>query len=379
VHRDGTGLDSNVIGVTLSTIDITINPPAIVALTDPELFAVTADWNHAGDLIVYSALATADALAPELFTIHPDGSGLTQLTSVVSGGGGTAEPSFNQDGSAVVFVGYTSPSSAPELLSVDLAGGTVTPAFAKSTAAHHPRVRPHAGTTGTALRVVGLGDSVMETGAGESASIVDVFAAKLKSTGVAGSVAVDNLGDPSATSDSLRIALQSDGKTREAVAAADIVVVSVGGNDADPFATYPPGTCTTGGDAAQCLAAYAPHLEANLDAIATEIVALRGGKPTALRFMSPDYNPFVGWDQAPSASFGTDFYAQVAGAETAAACAVAERHGGQCADVFHLFNGPDGTADAATYLAADHAHPGRTGIEAVANLLADLGVRELGG
>ena len=88
--------------------------------------------------------------------------------------------------------------------------------------------------------------------------------------------------------------------------------------------------------------------------------------------MSPDYNPFVGWDKAPSASFGADFYAQVAGAETEAACAVAERHGGECADVFHLFNGPDGAADAAAYLADDHAHPGRTGIEAVANLLTSL-------
>lgn len=229
------------------------------------------------------------------------------------------------------------------------------------------------------LHVVGMGDSVMETGAGESASIIDVFASNLKSRGLAGSLVVDNLGDPSATSDSLRSALQSDRKMRDSVAAADIVVVSVGGNDADPFASYPSGTCSLGHDAADCLAAYAPHLEANLDAIATEIVALRGDKPTALRFMSPDYNPFVGWDQAPSASFGADFYAQVAGAETAAACAVAERHGGVCADVFHLFNGQDGTADAAAYLADDHAHPGRTGIEAVATLLTDLGVPELGG
>lgn len=374
VHRDGTRLDSNVIGVTLSTIDITIKPPAIVALTDPALFAVTADWNDAGDLIVYSALATPDAAAPELFTIHPDGSGLTQLTSVVSGGGAAEEPSFNQDGTAVVFVDR----AAPGLVSVDLAGGTVTPAFAESTAARHPRVRPQARTTGTALHVVGLGDSVMETGAGDRSSIIDVFAANLTSRGVAGSVVVDNLGDPSATSDSLRIALQSDRKMQDAVGAADIVVVSVGGNDADPFATYPPGTCTSGGDAAQCLAAYAPHLAANLDAIATEIIALRGDKPIALRFMSPDYNPFVGWDQAPRASFGADFYAQVAGAETEAACGVAQRHGGQCADVFHLFNGPDGTADAATYLADDHAHPGRTGIDAAANLLTSLGVPELG-
>lgn len=138
VHRDGTTLESNVIGVTLSTVDTSVTPPTLVALTDPALFAATADWNDAGDLIVYSALASSDAAGPELFTIKPDGSGLTQLTSVVSGGGTAEEPSFNQDGTAVVFVDR----SAPGLVSVNLATGTVTPAFAKSTVARHPRVRP---------------------------------------------------------------------------------------------------------------------------------------------------------------------------------------------------------------------------------------------
>lgn len=138
VHRDGTALDSNVIGVTLSVADISVTPPTFLALTEPASFAATADWNRAGDLIVYSALASSDAAGPELFTIKPDGSGLSQLTSVATGGGTAEEPSFDQDGTAVVFVNRT----ATELVSVDLATGTITPAFAHNGEARHPRSRP---------------------------------------------------------------------------------------------------------------------------------------------------------------------------------------------------------------------------------------------
>ncbi|HYN66099.1 MAG TPA: hypothetical protein VES93_04365 [Ornithinibacter sp.] len=110
----------------------------MVALTDPALFAATADWNDAGDLIVYSALATPDGAGPELFTIRPDGTRRTQLTSVVAGGGTAEEPSFDRDGTGVVFVDR----GEPGLVRVDLTTRTVTPAFATSVAARHPRVRP---------------------------------------------------------------------------------------------------------------------------------------------------------------------------------------------------------------------------------------------
>ena len=140
VHRDGTGPQSEVTGVTLSRIDLTRKHPAVVGLTDPALFAATADWNDAGDLIVYSALATPDAAGPELFTIRPDGTDRRRLTSVVAGGGTAEEPSFDRDGTGVVFVH----GGQPELARVDLATRTVAPAFATGVAARQPARAPPA-------------------------------------------------------------------------------------------------------------------------------------------------------------------------------------------------------------------------------------------
>ncbi len=137
-HRDETSLDSSIVGVTLSIVDVSVTPATFMALTEPTLFAATADWNDVGDLIVYSALPTPDARHAELFSIKPDGSEITRLTSLGEEGGGVEEPSFNQDGTAVVFVDR----ARAQILRIDLDSGTITPAFATSIAGRHPRVRP---------------------------------------------------------------------------------------------------------------------------------------------------------------------------------------------------------------------------------------------
>jgi hypothetical protein len=139
---------------------------------------------------------------------------------------------------------------------------------------------------------------------------------------------------------------------------------------------YPDGTCTPSQPASDCLNAYSPTFAANYEVILSEIEDLRDGQPTAIRVTSAD-NPFVGWSEAPNATFGVDFYAQVAAAQTQAACGAATAHGGLCVDYLHIFGGPDGTADPAPFLGPDHAHPGDLGIQAIADELLRLGVPEL--
>lgn len=138
VHRPGTSLLDEPIGVTLAIVDLTADPSTITALTDSALFAATADWNRAGDLIVYSALATPDATAPDLFTIRPDGSALTRLTTLAEEGESAVEPTFDLDGSSVVFVD----DAVGSLLRVDLATGETTAAFSTDLFGVHPRPRP---------------------------------------------------------------------------------------------------------------------------------------------------------------------------------------------------------------------------------------------
>jgi len=157
---------------------------------------------------------------------------------------------------------------------------------------------------------------------------------------------------------------------------ADIVTISVGGNDADPFANYPPGTCRPGGKASTCLARYAPDLSVQYDAMLTEIEKLRAGKPTLVR-PTTDYNPFIGWDASPTKTFGLDFYRQVADAETALVCDLAVKHGLVCADIYHAFNGPNGIEDAAPFLATDHAHPSTAGSQRIAEVLLSPGLAPL--
>lgn len=89
-------------------------------------------------------------------------------------------------------------------------------------------------------------------------------------------------------------------------------------------------------------------------------------------------NPFVGLPEAPSKTFGVDFFAQVAAAETEAMCAVAKKHGAQCVDFRYIFSGKDGTSDPKRYLAADHGRPGDLGIKVVAAELLRPGFPELG-
>ena len=119
-------------------VDLESSPPAELVLTDPALFAATADWDPTGELIVYSALPAADATSNDLFTIRPDGSDQQRLTTLADAGGSAVQPSFDQSGSSVVFVD----ESVRQLKSVDLANGAITTAFPTDVFGDHPRARP---------------------------------------------------------------------------------------------------------------------------------------------------------------------------------------------------------------------------------------------
>jgi lysophospholipase L1-like esterase len=228
---------------------------------------------------------------------------------------------------------------------------------------------------GAGWTIVGLGDSFTKTQNARGDTYLDLFAADLQETRHV-PVAVNDLSDDANTSAKVADDLRHDANTREAVADADIVLVSVGGNDSDPFAVYPPGTCAPSQPLARCLQVYAPTFARNYGSIFRSIDRLRAGRPTALRVTSAD-NPFVGWSEAPTETFGVDFYRQVAEAETAAACRLGAAHHALCVDYLHLFGGADGTLDPAPYLGPDHAHPGDAGIRLIADTLMALDVPEL--
>ncbi len=144
VHKIGRGPDADIDGVTLSVVRLDQPKHPVRALTDPQLYAATADWSPDGRRIVYSALARAGGDAPDLFWIRPSGGVPTRLTHVADDGGFAAEPAWLADGSGVLFSGHlvTGPGS-PELLTVALDGSGLGSAFDDVTVyGRHPRAQP---------------------------------------------------------------------------------------------------------------------------------------------------------------------------------------------------------------------------------------------
>ena len=139
VQRAGTTMSADITGVTLSIVDAGTGQ-VVQTLTDPALFAATADWNKVTGQIVYSALSAPSATAPALFGIQPGGSTPQRLTSLPDGGVVAVEPSVSPDGASVIFV--SSGSVVSGLARIDLSTGTVEQAFAERLSANHPRHRP---------------------------------------------------------------------------------------------------------------------------------------------------------------------------------------------------------------------------------------------
>jgi Tol biopolymer transport system component len=144
VHKTGRGPEADIDGVTLTVVRLFRPGHPLRSLTDPRLFAATADWSPEGRRIVYSALATPDDEVPDLFWIRPSGGASTRLTDVTLDGGFAAEPTWLPDGSAVLFSGLLEAGTGnPLLLMVEADGTGVGSAFGSETVyGRHPRVQP---------------------------------------------------------------------------------------------------------------------------------------------------------------------------------------------------------------------------------------------
>ena len=144
VHKIGRGPDADIDGVTLSIVRLDQPSHPVRALTDPQLYAATADWSPNGERIVYSALAEPGDEAPDLFWIGPTGGEPTRITSLADAGGFAAEPGWLTDGSGLLFSGHLAAGSGgPVLLTVEVDGSGVGSAFGEDTVlGRHPRAQP---------------------------------------------------------------------------------------------------------------------------------------------------------------------------------------------------------------------------------------------
>jgi lysophospholipase L1-like esterase len=183
------------------------------------------------------------------------------------------------------------------------------------------------------------------------------------------------------TSTDLRQEIAGDAGLRKAVAAADILTVTIGHNDTpwnreddpcDGKAVGPQGHWSSyrGG----CLSATATRYGRDLDAVLREVDGLRAGKRGIIR-VTNDYNDVLGEPSAPAAARAAS--KRVLDAYSSLTCQVARRHHAACIDTYHAFNGAQGTRDAAALLAADHTHPSAEGHQKIAALLVQAGYAPL--
>jgi hypothetical protein len=189
-------------------------------------------------------------------------------------------------------------------------------------------------------------------------------------------VQLTNLTENGGTSTTMLSELRTNDRVREAVANADIIVIETGLNDLDEtgaLESVAAGSCG-GPDNLNCLAKVGQGWQANFKSIADEIDYLRGGQPTALRLVTSQNifvsDPSIIHDYGLPKDFpqtgGTFITRQLRDA----LCTTARQHHGQCVDVGHLFNGPDG--DKARDQNTERSHT------QVAQALVRTGLKELG-
>ena len=173
------------------------------------------------------------------------------------------------------------------------------------------------------------------------------------------------------TSTSLANDMATSPAVRDAIARADIVVISTGANDFEAAGqAWTSGTCG-GGDDLDCFRAVADGWRTNFDAMLSTIEELRGGRPTTVRLVT-NSNEFLA-DPGLISYFGADFGPREGAVITAmhhdALCEVATEHGQVCVDLRRVLNGP--TLDRPQDVNTQEA------MQAVADALVASGVAEL--
>lgn len=176
------------------------------------------------------------------------------------------------------------------------------------------------------------------------------------------------------------------GEAADALADADLVIVSFGANDYPPYR----------GTQQPCRVADTPTFEAAVAALAATTTACVGRvvrstlrtaydalaevldeAPDARLAVLAPYDFWVGWPEVE----GVPDRAMIADAQRTmtyavrvwrdALCAVVADLHGTCIDLYTAFNGPDGDRPAGDLLSSDHTHPSQEGNDLIRDLLLE--------
>jgi lysophospholipase L1-like esterase len=214
------------------------------------------------------------------------------------------------------------------------------------------------------LTVVGIGDSVTAGTACDCTDFVHRYAAQIPAS-AGGAARAVNLGVGGQTSAELLSEIGSGGAMAQQVAAADVLLVTIGANDLVPLQD----TWSSSGCAASCSSPAVLAVGRNITGIVDHAKALRGGRP--IRILVTDYwNVFEDGDVA-SASHGSAYLAwsdALSRQLNASVCSAARGAGATCVDLYGPFKG-DGSRNPTALLAGDGDHPNAAGHDLIAAAL----------
>jgi lysophospholipase L1-like esterase len=150
-----------------------------------------------------------------------------------------------------------------------------------------------------------------------------------------------NLTEDGGTTESLLAEIRDYAPYRDAIADADVIVISIGANDLEPaFASFGGDTCGPP-KGLGCFREVADAWGRNMDGILTVFDELRGGRPTAIRVLTQAIEADPNLTFMFGESFLTDQGAQIVAWQKEEFCGAAARHHAQCVDLRPVLNGPN--------------------------------------
>ena len=172
---------------------------------------------------------------------------------------------------------------------------------------------------------------------------------------------------------------------REQLSSADAIIVGVAHNSIALGGDEPCGTTfdeTTSSLAdwskvdLECAVSTAEEFRPKFERLYSQIAGWRAGSPTILRTINK-YNDWIGWQDAHLSRSQQKRTVLVHDAWDEMLCAAAESNQFACADIYHAFNGSDGSQPANDLLAGDYTHPSGKGNALIARVLAGHGFAPL--
>ena len=88
------------------TVDTAATHPKTMPITGPDYWPGNPEWSPNADVIAFFRPMTSAGFdgPTDIWTIRPDGSGLTRLTHLADDGGGAIHPAWAPDGTHLLFV-----------------------------------------------------------------------------------------------------------------------------------------------------------------------------------------------------------------------------------------------------------------------------------